>query len=77
MKIEIGNYLTRSGMEVEVYEIKDTKATCCVHGYLNLTKKKAGKDRVRPKKEWNIWTAEGAYQFVGEHQLDLVERIDD
>lgn len=65
-----GKYRTRSGLLVEIFEIKDSaKAWANCHGYL-----------VKPwgtyfRRYWNTWHASGRFCFVGDSDLDIVERI--
>lgn len=68
--IDIGLYKTRSGLLVEIYEVKSTGATFNRHGYLH-TKTKHG----RAKKQHNIWDALGRYTAFEGHALDIIEII--
>lgn len=67
-----GVYMTQEGLEVVIYEIKETGATFNCHGHL-LIPSKLG--RARTKREWNIWSPEGHFMAIEKHKNDIVRRV--
>ena len=74
--IKTGLYITRCGLIVDLYEVKNTSATFNRHGYIYQTHTKKGEVRCRGvKREWGIWNDRGFFTAFEGHAYDLVERL--
>jgi len=69
---ETGNYITRSGLKVEVHEIKNGTATFPVKGSI-CRKPKTGNSK-RIIREFSIWKRNGQHMAVGNHPLDIIKK---
>lgn len=66
-----GRYLTRSGREVVIDEIKTPrKATNNCHGW---SKRLTPTGRI--EWDWDIWSPQGRFRFIGEHPLDIIRPL--
>lgn len=70
MIAETGDYLTRDGTRVTIFEIRPGTSTFEAKG--SVWKMFRGKLRPRG---FNIWKTNGQHMAVGEHRLDIVEKI--
>lgn len=70
MITETGDYLTRDGNKVTIYEIRLGTSTFEAKGIIW----KMFRGKVRPR-DFNIWKTDGHHMAVGEHRLDIVEKI--
>jgi len=70
MITETGDYLTRDGTRVTIFEIRPGTSTFEAKG--SVWKEFRGK--IRPR-EFNIWKTNGQHMAVGEHRLDIVKKV--
>lgn len=70
MITETGDYLTRDGSKVTIHEIRLGTSTFEAKGSVW----KLFRGKLRPR-GFNIWKTDGHHMAVGEHKLDIVERI--
>ena len=70
MITETGDYLTRDGTKVTIFEIRLGTSTFEAKG--SVWKMFRGK--VRPR-GFNIWQTNGQHMAVGEHRLDIVKKV--
>lgn len=70
MITETGDYLTRDGTRVTIFEIRPGTSTFEAKG--SVWKMFRGKLRPRG---FNIWKTNGQHMAVGEHHLDIVKKF--
>ena len=70
MITETGDYLTRDGTRVTIFEIRPGTSTFEAKG--SVWKMFRGKLRPRG---FNIWKTNGQHMAVGEHRLDIVKKV--